>query len=790
MTAGRRDRGYQMFSVFRVEASLAVGAFIQVFASTLWSWLSRFRRRAPRSPDGRPDSAGSASASHGTGTGDVAAATQLRTDGDAFKNTGVPARPTARSEAGNVEGSCAGPVSTESAAGGREKIPQCDPTAAVAEMKPTPAEPVRGQPPNGSDEPTGEGSGVDALESGPGHANSGSTCEGRPAPQGTSPAGVLAGETAGRHPPDPESSPIEEQFPAGGDASAQLRDVAEGEDGEREQHVAVPDPTAVPRSERNVPVTEDETVSGAGPVAAELPGESQAHDATDRDDTPQAQSEDGKVGEEPPATPAAAPDVTTDSRRDDVARRPAANRRTEGRRPSPYQPPAGGPPPQRRAVPSSIGQHRSRKSPAQHSSLQIEVRILFQRGGYCSVSLLPRRATGLPAELLVASEGTDLELLALQEDWYQDVAPDELADLLRKGIVWRNLDTGYEWTLSGREVFVLAQGTTHRGFVSCARLRLGRNHVVLCTATMLGPVEDVLREAGCGNWTQLREEDGVPRGWLALKDIVPQRAVLRSAGADILNVLRPLSEIDIALEGGIRLAYNTWLLGYPPAIHVYGDPQDTKRVLVDGREASVVSRDRYTAPGWDAEGDHSVWCGDSSKSYSLARCSATWTRWPAYTLDVSNGLRRAHKFEFCGPLVRPVVAHERPEFLRAVHIPAANPVLLGARPGEVFFARPRRDVRGAECIATPTFEPVWAMPAQPLHCDKLVSRVLLIEWPLTQNRDVRPPPVGGRRDLEFWCLWILDARRKGLAVQPASSEAEGLWKDYGQLARTLWRTLR
>ena len=910
----------------------------------LCSWLNPFRRRARRRPEGRLDGTGNTNAPHGTGTGAAPTATQLSTGGDAIENRGGPAGPTASSENGSVEGSCADPESKESASGAGDKIRQCDPAAAPVGMKSTAADSVRKQSSNAGDDPTGEGPPVDDL-SAPEYANSDPTYEPQPALHGAPPARVPAGETAGPHPvvappqadrrdnddsadggrkaqfadpvdveaanseseesrpcprcgitcrpdqvervfgfrtvswmaagrqttathrqsycrkcraahasgtpgrsrrdvqfaepengasaasdvqrpdagsvpvsPDAETIPIHEQSPAGEIASTEVIDAApnaqlddnpsddgqkstdtvsggiatlsDAGDGGREQPAAASDQIVAPPSERDFSATEHGAGDGAGPAAVEPPTESPGRDPNDRNDTPPAESEDGKVEGGPGATRTAARDAKTVPPPHDPTRPPARSRQTEGRRPSQYRAPAGGPPPRSRPLPSSTPHHHSRNSRAQHSPVHIEVRIVFQRGGYCSVSLLPRRLPDFPAELLVVAEGNDVELLALQEDWYQDVAPDDLAELLRKGVIWRNLDTGQEWILSGRQVFVLAHGTTHRGFVSCARLSLGRNHVVLCTVAKLGPVEDALREAGCSSWTQLGEEDGAPRGWLVLKEVVPQKAVLPSEDADILNVLRPLPEIDIALEGGIRLAYNSWLLGYPPAIRVYGDPEHTKTVLVDGREATVSSRNRYTVLGWDTEGDHSVWCSSSSRSYSLVPCNATWARWPAYTLDVSSSPRYIHRVEFCGPLVRPVVAHDRLESPRVVQVHAANPVLLGARPGEVFFARPRLDIRGAECLATPPFDPVWAMPAQPLRCDKRRSRVLLVEQPRTQNSSASQASVSDRRDLELWCLWILDASRKGLPVQPASPEAESLWKDHRQLARTLWRTLR
>lgn len=464
---------------------------------------------------------------------------------------------------------------------------------------------------------------------------------------------------------------------------------------------------------------------------------------------------------------------------------PAASRQDPRRAPK-YRAPVGSPTPRHRSSHARTTPVHPSTSLTRTRAAAIHIRAIFQRGGYCKISLLPRRLPELPEEIIVSGDRDEVTLRALQDQWYQDVAPENLAELLRTGLVWENLNSGQEWLLSGREVFVLAHNTTHRGFVSCSRLVLGRNHVVLCTATQLEPVENALRVAGCADWSQLREEDGPPAGWRLLREVVPQKPVPLSNDADIMNILRPLPDVEVALEGGIRLAYNTWLLGYPPAIHVYGAPEHTETVLIDGREAAVSELGVYTVPGWDAEGNHRISCGNTSKSFSLVRSGANWAYWPAYSFAIRNWGGQ-HAFEFCGPLVRPV-ATGKPIRRPVLQVPATNPVLLGPRPGEVLFARPRTDVRGAQCLGLPPFDPVWAVPPNPLRCDKRKNRVLLVGDPELRLSRPISEPTGSRLDLERWCQAILDANRKGLAVVPTSSDQ--LWREYRQLARSLRRNSR
>ena len=467
---------------------------------------------------------------------------------------------------------------------------------------------------------------------------------------------------------------------------------------------------------------------------------------------------------------------------------------SERRAPSQYRPPTGAPPARRKSPQPRVPVENAhgKATPGQSAAIEVRVRVLFRHAGYCIVSLLPKRLPGLPEELVARSPAGDVELRALQEDWYQDVVPDHLADLLRAGFVWVDPNATHEWRLSGREVFVLARGTIHRGFVSCARLTLGRDHVVLCTTGRLRAVGDALRAAGCTGWTELADDDGAPPGWLVLREIRPQRPVPLSSDADIMNVLRPLPDIEIALEGGIRIAYNTWLLGYPPAIRIYGygGPECTESVLIDGQEAADSERGGYTTPGWDAAGDHQVSCASTSRSYSVVRSQSNWPYWSAHSLSIPGARGEPRDFEFCGPLVRPVTANPQLPQRRVIQVSPTNPVLLGARPGEVFFAHRRNEVWGAQCLELPPFDPLWALPAQPLLCDKRTNRIVLVGQPAAEVDDVSWPPLTQRANIALWCQFVLDASRKGLAIEPASSTTHNLWREHKRRARTLWRKLR
>lgn len=533
----------------------------------------------------------------------------------------------------------------------------------------------------------------------------------------------------------------------------------------------------------------DQMVSGAG-EASDIGSSEKRRNGADTGGTEESPTDDGNIegaGDAQGSTANIGADEESSPSVPPV-RSPARRRRAPQYRAPGGGRPAAPPSPLRRSEPNA-----DRDTVLRSRAATIEVRVLFQRGGYCSVTLLPKRPPDLPEELLVEGGAGNVELLALEDDWYQDIVPDNLGDVLREGLVLAELGTGQEWVLSGREIFVLASGATHRGFVSCPRLGLGRDHVVLCATRRLPEVEEALREAGCASWTRLAEDDGVPKGWTAIRGVAPTKAVSLCGDEDILNILRPLPDVEIALEGGIRLAYNSWLHGYPPSIRVYGDPEHTEVVLIDGQEAVRSENQGYTSAGWAELGEHQVWCSNTSASYSIVASDTDWRFWPAYSF--APGGNPARGFSFCGPLVRPVNRARNPDSnagdAQPIQVPPSNPVLIGARPGEVFIADRRRDVRGACCLCLPPFDPVWALPAQPLHCDNHVSRVLLI-GNATGVRELSGHRRSMRRggEKERWFRLILDASRKGLAVQPRDASTDQLWQSYKRAARNLRRRLR
>lgn len=448
------------------------------------------------------------------------------------------------------------------------------------------------------------------------------------------------------------------------------------------------------------------------------------------------------------------------------------------------------------AAPSPEREARARATP-------IELRLVFEKAGFCRVSLLPRRAVGMPAEFAVEGSGSPPELQALQDEWYQDVMLPDIGRLLREGIEWAGTLPGgapARLSLSGRGIFVLARHDELNGFVSTPRLVLGEEHVVLCVAERLPDVRAAIALTESPEPTELNSESGIPVGWVGLRGVRPQKPVAPSPSGDILDALRPLPEAGIALIGGIRIDRQTWLSGFPPTIELLGDASMLGGVTIDAQEATRSPEGGYVAPGWDSAGEHSVWCTSSSRTYTIRSGAESWEPWDAYawSLGEPRASGTQSRPAICGVLVRPPQVARSDS--RPTVIAASNPILIGARLGEIEVCTPRGDVRAGLCIGFPWFEPIWAIPADALHCDKRTTRVLLIGPPAAVNRGDQESSTQDsgcaalRRALAWgsraWCAAILDAGRKGLQTEPSRIEIANLWQSYKRHAKTLRRGWR
>jgi len=425
----------------------------------------------------------------------------------------------------------------------------------------------------------------------------------------------------------------------------------------------------------------------------------------------------------------------------------------------------------------------------------VDVRLSFGRDGRCAISLVPRRTDAMPPTVTVSRRGHDLELIEMQEGWYEDVFIEDLGAELKSGVFWEGrsqVGDKFRWSLGGRDVFVLAAHSQLSGFVDTNRLELNERHVVLCTEEMEPAVQAILTSAGVVGTTQFTSQQGAPRGWIALRNVIPRRVVEPPEVADRLDCLRPVADAELTLEGGVRLQGNTWLAGFPPSIRIRGDALMVGEVRIDGKVAIQNNSSAFQSEDWDTLGSHFVACSVGTATYILVEPERDWRAWPAHNWTLGEdeaAAKLADRPSVCGALVMPPAA--RSTTSASVVVPLTNSVVLGALPGEMEVCKPMHDRTSKHCVGFPAFRPVWALPLDAMHCKKKTSGVIFLApslIPAPSRADARRTPLHG--GVLAWCNAILSASRKGLVPTSGDPAVAALWASYRDTARLLRRRLR
>jgi len=421
----------------------------------------------------------------------------------------------------------------------------------------------------------------------------------------------------------------------------------------------------------------------------------------------------------------------------------------------------------------------------------VKVRLLFERGGYCKLSLVAERPPELPLQIRLSGTGGEFNLTALTEDWYEVVPASGIASLLQEGVEWvaRPTDTVFRWSLSGREIYVLGSSDELSGYVLTARLLIREEHVVLCTAGMRTAVERVLTECCDSSFQLLTEAQGIPEGWFVFRGVIPTRPLAPNEGGSILDCLCPGPDIEISFVGGIRLNRTSWLKGFPPRILLRGDVQCFQSLTIDGQHATRGGDDAFTAPGWDQEDIHVVICDGISRTYEIVNPSEGWTTWPAYSFGrgVLRSSSGSPQRSICGALVRSF--KDGASDLYLVVVPFGNPIVIGALPGEILYCPIPQAARRSSYVALVPFEPVWAIPCYPLLADRTTERILLVGSPHFPKRMVSPQrDFRSVNSLRRWCDAVLDCSRKRLALEPSEVSVVSCWQAYKQMAKQIRRS--
>ena len=429
--------------------------------------------------------------------------------------------------------------------------------------------------------------------------------------------------------------------------------------------------------------------------------------------------------------------------------------------------------PKSRQEPKKTVEQRSRPI-----NLQVSVRVVFGRRNSVQVSLLPARGGNLREEIEVMGPSGEESWFACQDEWYGDLFPADISDSLANGTRWRCGSA--TWTLSPRDIFVLAPNQTIYGFVSTTRLLLNEDHLILCKEGAKEIVCGELEKAGCDDF-DCRSGHGIPEGWALFSNVRPIVAVDHDESAGIRNVLRPLEDIDIYLEGGIRLSRKRWLHGHPPRIRIRGGRDENPAVSIDSRAASRNSDGSFETQSAFSLGQHVVFSGGVTVRYEIVEGQESWNPFEAFRYNMDFDHNR--EVTVCGP----IVMGDGEQNL----VPTTNRCLLGAKPGQIYFCESPYGQSTKAMLAITKFPVVWALPINPYQCKK--SDVFAIA---ISTIEVSPLEGYLRRRLRMtdevfhWCNAILNSSRKGLRPDPNDRIIMKLWSEYVHAARQIRRSMK
>ena len=318
--------------------------------------------------------------------------------------------------------------------------------------------------------------------------------------------------------------------------------------------------------------------------------------------------------------------------------------------------------------------NKSAQTRRQQISLSVSVRAVFGRRNSVQISLLPARSEGLDEEIQVDGPDGD-ETWFGQDEWYGDFSPADIGKYLSSGMRWAS--NGVTWVLSPRDVYVLAPNSTISAFVTATRLLLNENQLVLCRDGRQELVRNELEMAGCAGFEQSSAR-GIPEGWVLFVDVCPTNAVVHEESVGILNILRPIQDVDILFEGGIRLTHKKWLHGHPPRIRIRGVSDQDQEVSIDDQPARLDADGSYKTLMAFELGQHVVFCGGAAAGFEIVDGQESWELFVAhaYTID-----RDSHsELSVCGPTV---MGHGEQSL-----VPTTNRCLIGAQPGQISICRP------------------------------------------------------------------------------------------------------
>ncbi|QQO33159.1 hypothetical protein JJC00_32250 [Bradyrhizobium diazoefficiens] len=395
--------------------------------------------------------------------------------------------------------------------------------------------------------------------------------------------------------------------------------------------------------------------------------------------------------------------------------------------------------------------------------LRLLVDRIRKRVGLAVVLLKPE---GFPEEADI--DGTSV--LAF-ESRYDDIDQEWSNVLLDDEFRLRDGAQGLEWIRGARPFHLFAGLPGETGLMSISAAPLAGDCTIVCRARDIEAIAAAAAEAGSPELRRLGDFEGIPSEWVVLEGYAPVRAL-----TDLPEWLKPLdpgANIVIALSDSFEVRHATYAEGGAPFVRIEGMPGNCQ-VFIDDAPAERQEDGSWTAPGWDAPGQHRVMVVPGpSRSYNVmpdpARCNG-WEPWSAHDNVVpllSGSAAVCGAMVFC-PDGRTVLATE----------PASSVIALGVQ-HEINSLAVRRDAPAA--IAALPFEPLFAILSSGGRRDS--NRILALDFPATAAKH-KPRKFDNR-----WVSTIREMAARRVPVRPATPAAKAAWRSITKEARR-WRRVR
>lgn len=434
----------------------------------------------------------------------------------------------------------------------------------------------------------------------------------------------------------------------------------------------------------------------------------------------------------------------------------------------------------------------------------IDLRVESFRGGRrFSCELCPRAPEGFPdGEYRDGATGVHLERIS-GTAWFGFLQGDFAARALGNGLRLQN--DRFALCFSGSRVIPLEKSAELGGWLSCQRLVLGEEHMVLCHTSLTGRVQEYLGQNAEEGWYPAPGATGLPPSWACFRNV---RVGGRCTGtvSEELACLVPVWWAGIKFSGGLKVGYDAWLVGGEPRVAVTSEENRAIPVLIDGEEIGSLASGSLALdlrPLGLSPGEHEISAGSQRRKFRLSRSGHggepgvaggylghTLSRDGEAFSPASLGAREVAEtgkepegtLSVVGAAVSGAPGSVPGAIQEALRLPRGYKryAILGSRPGEVVEHEPNSEtpywflkemgVLDGHFRLPVAFEPQWIVAVGANRKEYL--------WPTGPTRPPGDPAASG--DVARWTWW---ARKRYRNLKGKQKRAA--WDEYRAAASRL-----